>query len=159
LYNHVQAATGGIPFPREKGKIPAGQLTPRGDLDLQPGDLVRVKSYDQILATLDTNLSNRGLNFDAELVPFCDKVFRVSARVDRFVDEKTGNMRLMKTPAVILQGVTCKALYSGQRMFCPRSIHPWWREIWLERASMDASSVTEMSTPACAHHDVLSSKS
>lgn len=159
LYNQVQAATGGVPFPREKGKIPAGQLTPRGDLDLQPGDLVRVKSYDQILATLDTTLSNRGLNFDAELVPFCGKVFRVSSRVDRFVDEKTGKMRLLKTPAVMLQGVTCKALYSGQRIFCPRSIHPWWREIWLERASIDGSSVTEMSTPTCAlHDDVLSSK-
>jgi hypothetical protein len=43
----------------------------------------------------------------------------------------------MKTPAVILQGVSCKALYSGQRMFCPRGIHHWWREVWLERASSD----------------------
>jgi hypothetical protein len=23
-------------------------------------------------------------------------------------------------------------------MFCPRSIHLWWREIWLERVSIDA---------------------
>src|SRR5262249_5082849 len=59
LYNRFQAATGGIPFPRLKGKIPVGQPTPRGDLGLQPGDLVRVKSHDEILATLDTRLSNR----------------------------------------------------------------------------------------------------
>ena len=150
LYNKVQARTDGIPFPRQKGKIPVGQPTPRQDLNLQPGDLVRVKPYDQILATLDTRLSNRGLWFDAELVPFCGKIFRVSARVDRFVDEKTGRMRFMKTPAVILHGVTCKALYSGQRMFCPRSINLWWREIWLERAPADASSATNMLTPACA---------
>lgn len=159
LYDQVQAKTGGVPFPRQKGRIAVGQPTPRRDLDLQPGDLVRVKPYDEILATLDTNLSNRGLNFDAELVPFCGKVFRVSARVERFVDEKTGKMRLMKTPAVILQGATCKALYSGQRMFCPRSIHMWWREIWLERASIDASPAADMPTPACALGDVLSSKS
>lgn len=150
LYNRVQASTGGIPFPRQKGKIPVGNPTPRQDLDLRPGDLVRVKPYDQILATLDTTLSNRGLSFDAELVPFCGKIFRVSARVDRFIDEKTGRMRLMKTPAVILHGVTCKALYSGQRMFCPRSINLWWREIWLERAPANASSATNMQTPACA---------
>jgi hypothetical protein len=137
LYNRIQAVTGGIPFPRLKGTIPRGQPTPRRDLDLRPGDLVRVKSYEEILATLDVRLSNRGLSFDAELVPFCGRVFRVSTCVERFVDEKTGQLRRMNTPAVILEGVSCKALYSGQRMFCPRSIHLWWREIWLERASID----------------------
>src|SRR4029434_9549052 len=109
--------TGGIPFPRLKGKIPAGQPTPRHDLGLRPGDLVRVKPYDEILATLDTRLSNRGLSFDAELAPFCGKVFRVGARGERVVDEKHVRMRRMKTPAVMLEGVTCKALYCGQRMF------------------------------------------
>ena len=140
LYNRVQAITGGIPFPRTKGKIPAGQLTPRDDLGLKPGDLVRIKNHEEILATLDTRLSNRGMAFDAELVPFCGKVFRVATTVERFVDEKTGRMRRMKTPAVILDGVVCKALYSGRRMFCSRAIHLWWREIWLERVSLDASS-------------------
>src|ERR1700754_611967 len=52
LYNRIQSITGGIPFPRLKGTIPVGQPTPRGDLGLQPGDLVRVKSYAEILATL-----------------------------------------------------------------------------------------------------------
>ena len=150
LYNRIQSLTGGIPFPRLKGKIPLGTSTPRRDLDLQPGELVRVKSYEQILATLDVGLSNRGLSFDAELVPFCGKIFRVSTRVERFVDEKTGKMRNMNTPAVILDGVTCKALYSGQRIFCPRSIHLWWREIWLERVSADMCPRTASSVPADA---------
>jgi hypothetical protein len=136
LYNQFQAITGGIPFPRLKGKIPVGQPTPRRDLGLRPGDLVRVKSYEEILATLDGRLSNRGLSFDAELVPFCGKIFRVSACVERFVDEQTGQLRRMNTPAVILEGVSCRALYSGRRMFCTRSIHHWWREIWLERVSI-----------------------
>jgi hypothetical protein len=143
-YNKVQAATGGIPFPRQKGKIPAKQPTPRRDLDLQPGDWVRVRPYEEILATLDTRLSNRGLWFDAELVPFCGRVFRVNTRVERFIDEKTGKMRGMKTPAVILDGVTCRALFSGQRILCPRGIHLWWREIWLERAPADAASPTAL---------------
>jgi hypothetical protein len=137
LYNRVQAITGGVPFPRLKGRIPAGQPAPRRDLGLRPGDWVRVKSYEEILSTVDGRLSNRGLSFDAELVPFCGKVFRVSTCVERFVDEKTGQLRQMKTPAVILEGVSCKSLYSGRRIFCPRSIHLWWREIWLERVSID----------------------
>lgn len=150
LYDLVQAKTGGVPFPRRKGQIAIGRLTPRLDLDLQPGDQVRVKPYDQILATLDTRLSNRGLSFDAELVPFCGGIFRVNARVDRFIDERTGRMRSLKTPAVMLQGVTCKALYSGQRMFCPRSINLWWREIWLERVTPESSPAQSIPTPTGA---------
>jgi hypothetical protein len=153
LYNRIQAITGGIPFPRLKGTIPVGRPTPRRDLGLRPGDLVRVKSYEEILATLDVRLSNRGLSFDAELVPFCGKIFRVSTCVERFVDEKTGQLRRMKTPAVILEGVSCKALFSGQRMFCPRSIHLWWREIWLERASIDAYPRAPIQAGACATAD------
>ena len=35
----------------------------------------------------------------------------------------------------------------GQRMFCPRSIHLWWREIWLERVPKDIlPSATRLST-------------
>jgi hypothetical protein len=153
LYNRIQNITGGIPFPRLKGAIPLGQPTPRRDLGLRPGDLVRVKSYREILATLDVRLSNRGLSFDAELVPFCGKVFRVSTCVERFVDEKTGQMRRMNTPAVILGGVSCKALYCGQRMFCPRSIHLWWREIWLERESVEACPRATIQAAASATVD------
>src|SRR4029077_1926297 len=84
------------------------------------------------------------------LVPFCGKVFRVSTSVDRFVDESNGQFKRMKTPAVILEGVNCKALYSGQRMFCPRGIHLWWREIWLERASVGACPQAAFANPKSA---------
>jgi len=160
LYNRVQAIIGGVPFPRLKGMIPTGQRTPRLDLGLKAGDLVRVRPYDEILATLDTRLSNRGLWFDAELVPFCGKTFRVSTSVERFVDERTGHLRTMKTPAVVLEGVTCKALYSGQRMFCPRAINLWWREIWLERVSVDECPRPSpaIGTRACATTDKAASR-
>jgi hypothetical protein len=159
LYNRVQTITGGVPFPRLKGMIPVGQPTPRLDLGLQPGDLVRVRSYEEILATLDTNLSNRGLKLDAELVPFCGKAFRVSTCVERFVDESNGQFKRMKTPAVILEGVYCKSLYSGQRMFCPRAIHIWCREIWLERVSVAAcpqAAVTNAKGARTANTDSVS---
>ena len=135
LYDHFQMIWGGVPFPRRSGQIPVGQPTPTCDLGLKPGDLVRVKPYEEILATLDTRNSNRGLNFDAEIVPYCGKIYRVKTRVDKFIDEKTGKMRRLRTPAVMLEGVYCKSRYCGQRMFCPRSIHFWWREIWLEKLS------------------------
>jgi hypothetical protein len=133
VYDRFQSVWGGLPFPRKPGKIADGHPQPRLDLDLQPGELVRVKSYEEILRTLDRSALNRGLSFDAELVPYCGKVFRVRTRIERFVDEKTGRMRKMKTPAVILDGVYCQSLYSGQRILCPRSVWLWWREIWLDR--------------------------
>jgi hypothetical protein len=132
LYDRFQSLIGGLPFPRRKGTIAPGQPTPVAVLNLQPGEFVRVRSYGEILATLD-GLSNRGMNFDAEMVPYCGGVYRVRARVERFIDEKTGKMSTMKTPAVMLDGVWCQSRYSHCRMFCPRSIYTWWREVWLER--------------------------
>lgn len=132
-YDRISSLVGGTPFPRRNGPIPVGKKTPRANLGLEPGDLVQVKPYEEILSTLDKNSSNRGLAFDAELVPYCGNVYRVKRRVQRFIDERTGKMKTLQTPAVILEGVVCKARFCGQRMFCPREIYLWWREVWLRR--------------------------
>ena len=138
LYDRFQALVGGVPYPRRSGSSPAGQPTPVVNLNLQPGELVRVKSYKEILATLD-GVKNRGMYFDAELVPYCGGVYRVRTRVTNFINEKTGKMSTLKTPAVILEGASCQSRYSNCRMFCPRSIFAWWREIWLERVSKESA--------------------
>jgi hypothetical protein len=137
-YDRVQAVRGGRPFPRKVGTIPAGQKTPPCQLDLQPGELVKVKSHPEILATLDTNNKNRGLYFDAEHVAYCDQTFRVHSRVNKIVDEKNGKMLEFKSGSIVLEGVVCKAQYSDRRMFCPRAIYPYWREAWLERVTPKA---------------------
>lgn len=134
LYNKARFVWGGIPFPRRPDLFPQKKSAASTTvLNLKPGEFVRVKPFEEILATLGKDGSHRGLMFDAELVPYCGKVFRVMTRVERFVDESCGEMRTLKTPAVILDGVVCQSKYSGQRMFCPREIFSWWREAWLER--------------------------
>jgi hypothetical protein len=133
LYDRVQALWSGVPYPRRRGTLPIGTPTPTCTLNLRAGELVRVKSYREILATLDTASKNRGMLFDAELVPYCGGTYRVRTRVERFIDEKTGRMISLKTPAVILEDVWCRSRYSNCRMFCPRAIYSWWREIWLQR--------------------------
>jgi hypothetical protein len=120
------------------GLVPAGRPHPFVDLKLRPGELVRVKSHQEIRATLDKNNKNRGLSFDVEMVPYCGHVYSVRTRVDRFIDEKTGKMMSLKTPAVIVEGVFCQSRFSKRRMFCPRGLHSWWREVWLERVSETA---------------------
>jgi hypothetical protein len=122
--------------------------TPRETLGLQPGDLVQVKSYEEILATLNTKNKNLGLRFDAEMVPYCGSLRRVRARVERIIDERTGEMITFPRDCIILDGVICRAQYSEQRLFCPRSIYPYWREIWLKRAEDTSASPAKSGTRA-----------
>lgn len=136
IYDRFQSVRGGIPYPEKSGLIPVTQPTPKGiPLNLKAGELVRIKPFKEILGTLNTHSSNRGLYFDCTMVPFCGGTYRVRNRVEKFIDEKTGKLITLKSDAVILEGVWCKATYSHCRMFCPRSICSWWREIWLERVS------------------------
>ena len=125
-------------FPRAEGGIPDGEPTPSVGLNLQPGELVRVKSHEEILRTVSVGGKNRGMTWDAEMVPYCGGTYRVLKRVSQIVDERTGKMQTMKTPCIILDTVVCQSRYSACRMFCPRSIYSYWREIWLERVAQDA---------------------
>jgi hypothetical protein len=135
LYDRLQTLWGGVPFPRRRGELPADQPAPTIDLNLKPGELVRVKSFAEIRKTIHDDNKNRGLAFDAELVPYCGRTYRVRARVEKFINETTGRLETLRTPAVILENVYCRARYTPCRMFCPRSIFSWWREIWLERVA------------------------
>jgi hypothetical protein len=145
LYDKWAKAFGWSPYPRRWGQIPPGERTPDARLNLQPGDWVRVKSYQEILATLDQSNKNRGLYFDAEMVPFCGGTYRVLNRVTRIVNEKTGKMQEFKNPCIILEGGMCEARYSECRLFCPRAIYSYWREIWLERVP-EASAANPVAT-------------
>ena len=133
LYDKSHPLWHGTLFPRKTGSIPRGQPTPTESLELQPGELVRVKSHTEILKTLNTASTNRGLYWDAEMVPYCGGTYRVLKRVTQIIDEKTGIMVKMKGACIILDTVVCQARYSPCRMFCPRGIYQYWREIWLER--------------------------
>jgi hypothetical protein len=139
LYDKFHKLWGGTPYPRKTGTIPDGQPTPAEDLNLQPGELVRIKSHDEILATLNVRSRNRGLYWDAEEVPYCGGTYQVLKRVTKIINERTGKMRVMQTPSVILDSVICESRYSECRLFCPRSIYSYWREIWLERVTPAAS--------------------
>jgi hypothetical protein len=133
LYDRLRPLWNGVPYPRRRGR--ALGKAPRSVLKLQPGDWVRVKPYEEILETLDSENKNRGLFFDPELAPYCGGVFRVRARVERFVDEVTGKLTVLRTDAIMLEDVWCRAHFAKHRWFCPRAIYSWWRECWLERVS------------------------
>lgn len=118
-----------------RGGVTSGR-TPTEHLDLQPGDLVRIKSREEIMATLDRNLLNRGLGFEVEMSRFCGRTARVKARATRCLDERSGRMLVMSNPCIILEDIVCEGAYSAN---CPREYLIWWREIWLERVYPDAA--------------------
>lgn len=143
LYDGLQSRVGGYRNPFRSGSIPEGEKTPGQTLNLAPGEMVRVRSHDEILSTLNRANKNRGMRFDAEMVPYCGKELTVRQRVDRIIHETTGRMIEIKSPSVILDGAICRSEMSPCRLFCPRAIPSYWREIWLER--IDSSD--ESSTP------------
>jgi len=140
FYNTACPLWRGSKWPRKTGTIPEGQPTPTATLNLQPGELVRIKSHEDILRTVNTGSRNRGLWWDAELVPYCGGTYRVAKRAQKVIDEKTGKMVHMKSPSILLDTVVCQARYSPCRMFCPRSTYAYWREIWLERVEAPPST-------------------
>ena len=142
LYDATINLRGGFPYPRRRGLVPAGERTPGLELNLKEGEWVRVKSYPEILATLDMHNKNRGLYFDAEMVPFCGRTYQVLKAVTKIVNEKTGAIQEFKTQCVILDGGVCGSRYSECRLFCPRAIYAYWREIWLERVPAPADCKT-----------------
>lgn len=98
--------------------------------DLRPGDLVRVRSKEEILATLDHGEKNRGLKFYGCMLKHCGQLYRVLRRVDCVVDEISGKLVRGITGTVLLDGALCDGIsYRG----CPRACHWLWREAWLER--------------------------
>ena len=132
VYNRLQAWGLVRPYPFASGVL---DKTPHATLDLTPGELVRVKSHQEILATVDRRNRNRGLSFDPEMVRYCGSERRVVARVERIVDERTGRMVTLSNDCLILEGAICCAEYSSKRLFCPRSLYPFWREAWVTRAN------------------------
>ncbi len=113
--------------------------TPSESSGFQPGDWVEVKSHQEILATL-RGQKNRGMGFAPEMVRYCGGRYRVRSRVENIIDERTGKMMRMSNDCLILEDVICRSECSERRLFCPRSIYPFWREIWLRRFPREPAS-------------------
>jgi hypothetical protein len=133
LFVAVQLRLTGSSIPFRHGRLAA---TPREVTGLQAGDRVRVKTSREIERTLDAKNRNHGLSFDSEMLRYCGREMRVLKRVARIIDERTGRMRSIPNDCLILDGAICTAEY---HLSCPRSIYPYWREIWLTKVEDDSS--------------------
>jgi len=131
-FNWLQRLRGGGEYPShfQTSARPVEGKTPKEVLNVQPGEIVQIRSRDEILATLDVRNRNRGLWFDGEMVKFCGGKYRVSRRVNTIISEVTGKMMHLQNDCIVLEGVACESDYHAM---CPRQIHAYWREIWLRK--------------------------
>ncbi len=123
------------------GPYPVGNLqkTPVEVLNLQVGELVEVKSLEEIKRTLDCQGENRGLHFAPEMIPYCGRRLRVVARADQMIMEGTGLMRSMKNTVILENAICDSATWAFGA--CPRQDWMYWREIWLKRVSSQEDSL------------------
>lgn len=97
---------------------------------LKPRDIVRVRSREEIQATLDRWNQLKGCAFMEEMWIYCGTIQRVYKRVERFMDERDYLVKRSKG-IVLLEGVICEGTKDfGQ---CDRSCYYFWKEEWLKK--------------------------
>jgi hypothetical protein len=97
---------------------------------LQAGDWVRVRSLEEIQATLNPWKELKGCAFLPYMVEYCGTTQRVLKPLQRFLDERDYKVKKARG-VVLLDGVICQ----GTPVFgpCDRSCYLFWREEWLEK--------------------------
>jgi len=111
-----------------------GRLTPQQELKLVAGELVEVRSEQEILTTLDDKGMLDNMPFMPEMRQYCGKRFRVFKRADKTCDNiQDWSMRRVKN-AVHLTGVRCDGQAHSN---CDAGCMLFWREAWLKRVSVD----------------------
>ena len=121
---------------------PHRETTPQASLGLQAGDKVHIKSRAEMVATLNHRRRNRGMSISSRMTLCCEGQAEVRDRLDRMIDERSGQMREMRD-TVTLQNVRCRSaapstsecLCENVLGDCPRGELMYWREIWLERSA------------------------
>jgi hypothetical protein len=97
---------------------------------LKNGDWVRVRSHEEIQATLNPFKELKGCAFLPEMWQYCGTEQRVLQVMERFLDERDYKVKKVKG-MVLLENVICR----GTPVFgrCDRCCHFFWREEWLEK--------------------------
>lgn len=102
---------------------------------LRRGELVRVRSREAVLATLDAQGRVDGMPFMPEMLDACGRVFRVAARAHKTCDtiHRTGGRRMQD--AVHLEGLRCDGSAHGG---CQAGCLFFFKNVWLERVEEGA---------------------
>jgi hypothetical protein len=105
--------------------------------DLVVGDLVEVKTWNQISATLDQKGCLDELPFMPEMLAMCGKRARVFRCAHRLFDyRKTRRMRHMDGTVLLVSTVCDGSNHGG----CQAACHTIWKSAWLQRVELREDS-------------------
>jgi hypothetical protein len=121
----------GKSFGPQQALRPVGSEDYSQVLGLQPGEIVEVKSEEEIRRTLDATGKNRNLGFMPEMWDYCGRQLPVLKRVEKICLENEYRTVRRLENTVILEGAFCK----GSGIGCDRACFYFWRECWLKRTS------------------------
>ena len=99
-------------------------------LGLKVGDLVEVRSAEEILATLDERGELENLPFMPEMLAFCGQRLTVHKVAHKLCDTISGSGMRRMTNAVHLTGSRCDGSAHGG---CQTACSLYWKEQWLRR--------------------------
>jgi len=107
------------------------QKSEHSRLNLRTGDIVEVRSFEEIASTLGADGTMVGLPFQPEMRKYCGGIFRVLRPVKKLIIENanTGLRGIRNT--VLLDGINCDGHYHHN---CTRYCFFLWKEVWLKRA-------------------------
>jgi hypothetical protein len=109
--------------------VPSAVTTSSGATHLKAGDLVRVRSREEIQATLDHFDELKGCGFLDGMWQYCGTTQRVLKPMEIFLDERDYRVKKCRG-IVLLEGLMCQGTEEYGR--CDRSCLFFWREEWLE---------------------------
>ena len=97
------------------------------------GDLVEVRSKEEIVATLDQHGSVDGMPFMPEMLQYCGRRFRVGAVAHKTCDTARQTWTGRRLQATVhLAGLHCDDLAHGG---CQAECNPFWKDEWLKPAA------------------------
>jgi hypothetical protein len=97
------------------------------------GAYVRVRSADEIRASLDWQGRRDRLKFMPEMYQWVGQRFRVAKKVERVVE--SGEPATTRHPFYILEGLQCSGAVLGSRGPCDRACSILWHADWLSHAA------------------------
>src|SRR3954470_14196478 len=97
-------------------------------LNLRAGELVEIRSKEEILATLDSQAQLDGLPFMPEMFAYCGKRLRVFKRAHKTCDPPNGMQGRRMERAVHLEDIRCDGAGHGG---CQAGCLIFWKEAWL----------------------------
>ena len=116
----------------EKIDEPSSSINKFSSESTKKGDWVRVRSLEDIKATLNHREQINGCAFMPEMTEYCGTIQRILKPMKRFVDER--DLRVKKSSGIILlDGVMCQGITDFGN--CDRACFYLWREEWLEEVN------------------------